>query len=615
MRSRLATLALLALLAWLLFEFGREQDRRVEPLATGGLLLPGFEPAAVDYVSMSFRTGHVIDIERDRGGPWRITYPTEELAQAEYVEVVLDNVARAKVLPIEEQGATIRAEDVGLEPPDYTLVVGHGDDRLTLFIGERDAFGKGVYARIAGYDDIVLTTPNLLTMHEQFRAEDYVDKHLLRGLRGAVTHVRVEKPEGVVIDAVRAGDRWSIREPEPVLADSARVLQLVRSLQFVTQKEVKAIDPPDSMLAELGLPNADQVARGDWADAMLVQLGNETEAPARVFFEENWYSSSEGCYAIREDLHKLLLVDRKSVNLLGNGPEFFRERRVLPSVGERAGMVRVEVGGEARLDIRRNELDAWTFRAPERLAGQPVESRRELGRSSLSDFLARIDDLVAVAFTDPPEGEPDARLIVGWTWAGRDRTDRVDLFGVDGERIVAHTSERPTEGLVLDADPVRALLAPITADLLRSLSPTDVEADDCRAMRIHLPRLDEPLVIRRDGEDASASWVGDDEWGRRLGLGLDVLRHLRGTEWRVARDDAEYPWRLEYVGWDGQVLRTFALRRPEADEEQEALGEPIVLASWSGVPGLELAVSPDWIELFAVLTRPQEREPLPGGDS
>lgn len=591
MRSRLATLLVLALLAWGLFEVAQNEDTRVAPTVAGGKLYPGLEPAAVDFVSMSFRTGHVVDIEREAGGPWRITYPPEakELAQAEFVERVIENLALATAIPVEDQGVQVDPADVGLYRGKLSVTIGVGDQRMTLWVGDKEALGQAIYARREGEDGILLTSPSIRTMLEQFRAEDYVDKHLLRGLRGGVDRVRIERPEGVLLDARIESGRWVLLAPTAGKADSARITSLVRGLQFSLQVLVAAVAPEQHLLDELGLPNADQVARGDWAESTMVELSGPGEAPIRIFLERDWKTRDDAMYAIREDLYKLLEVDRNEFNLLTNEPEFFRDSRMLPAVQERAAAVRLDVGGERRLDIRRDDRARWSFFAPARLAGLTVDIFRMEGRSRLSQFLQAIDSIRVVSFCDPPEGQPDAVLQVDLELGSRTVTETVSLWGLDTPLTRATVSSRPGEGLVLSSD-VGALFDPFVPESLRDLAPLTLDLSAWARLEIQLPGAPATLSITR-GPDG---WTGDDAWGRRFGLGHDLSSGLRGFAWRRAKADADYPCRVTFLDEAGAVLARLGLRAPGPGEPSEEFGVPADLMALDGIPGVELVVPALW---------------------
>lgn len=604
MASRIATLLVLLGLAWWLFDFAQAEDDRYEPPRLGGPLFPGLETRDVDFVSLSFRTGHVVDIVREPGGPWLITYPTAELAQAEFVERVIENLATATVIPIEDQAGPMDPAAVGLEKTPYSVTIGIGGARRTVLIGDMEVFGKGIYARLEGSDEIIMTSPALRTMVEQFRAEDYVDKHLFRGLRGSIDSIRIERPDGVLLDSLFEGNEWTIRAPVASRADGNRVPTLVRGLQFIQQVLVAAVDPEDSMLAELGLPNRRQIDAGDWADSMMIQLRAPGEKPARVFFESRWRERDDACYAIRDDLHKLLEIDRNTLNLLSNGPEFFRERRVLPPVRERATSFRIALGAETSLDIRRDRQARWFFEAPERLAGIEVDTRRVEGRSSLSDFLTLVDGLSVSGFCEIPGGDPEASIRVGWNWAGRDRSDSIELFDLTAPLLRARSSFRPNEGLLLSRD-VMALLEPFVPDEIRSLQPLEIREADWARLEIHLPGQERPLSVSRAAN--AAHWEGDDEWGRRFGLGLQMSQSFFGYVWRREREGAEYPWRVVFLDGEGQQLAAVRLRRTAADESREALGVPVDVAAIDGVDGAVMLVPEFWLAQIEALTRAQGR--------
>ena len=610
MRSRIATLLLLALAAWALFHFARGEDARVAPPSAGGPLYPGLEPAAVDFLSMSFRTGHVVDFERDVGGVWRITYPPEakELAQREYVERVIENLALAVVIPVEAQGTRVDRKAVGLERSPYSVTFGIGGSRQTLRVGDMDAFGKGIYAIREGEDEVVLTTPNIRTMLEYFRGEDYVDKHLLRGLRGSLNHVRIERPDGVLLDAELVGGGWALHAPVLARGDDARISTLVHGLRFIQQVLVAAVAPDDDVLAQLGLPNPDQVARGDWAESTMIELSAPGEAPIHVFLERDWAAREDSMYAIREDLYKLLEVDRNEFNLLTNEPTFFRDRRVVSPVRERAHGFRVELsGGRPLLDIRRDSGARWTFLEPERLRGQPVDTFRLEGRSSLSEFLQRVDGLEARGFCDPPEGEPQAALVVLYDERGVTLNERIELFDLDADPLRARVSSRPGEGLLLPPS-VRELLDTFSPDRLRDLLPLSIEASRWARLEVDLPGLDEPLGVQRADD---GTWSGDDEWGRRFGLGRDLLGNFRGYAWVPVADEPEYTVAMRLLDSEGGLLARVRFRRPGVGEAQEALGVPVHLARIDGIDRAEMQVPVFWLERLEALARPQGREAMP----
>jgi len=610
--SRLVTLVILALLAWGLFHVAREADRSVATPQVGGPLFPGFEPRAMDFLGMTFRDGHPLELERDEEGFWVITYPTEEQAQQEYVEVVLDNLANAQVLPIEEQAGDVQASDVGLDPPLFDMTFGHGEHRVTLFIGEFTPLHEGVYARVAGTDEIVQVTANLRTMVEQFRNQDYVDKHLLRGVRGPVSHVRIVKPEGLVLHAERTGSTWTIRAPVQGLADASRIQTLARTLGFAQQLYPAGVvdrDITQSDLTGLGFPDEAMAARGEVGGATLLELGTDGREPVRAWLQAGWEDGENEIFALRGDRQKLLVVTRNDFNLVRNGTDFFRDRSLLPPVREHASRVAVQRGDEALLDIRRGRDGRWTFAAPERLADVAVDDQRMFGRSRLSEFLGRLDGLEASGFTDEPAyGEPDATLLVVWNRSGTERSDRIELHDLDAlvtEQVAARSTLRLGEGFLLDVEDVLPFLDPRLPDRLRDLAPVAVDEQRWGGVSIDVPGAEAPLTIAR--EAPGTTWQGDDRWARRYELAWEVLENLRGTNWFPARDDVEWPYRLAYEAFDGTTLGALELRRPGAGDALEVFGLPVVYARWSGVPDMEFSVDPGWMEAFDKLLAPEER--------
>jgi hypothetical protein len=606
MTSRLITLVIMVGLAWALFEYARSEDLVNAPRPTSGMLYPGFDPAAIDSIYLGMAVGQYLQLEREAGGPWLITEPTQERALPVLVDQIIDNLMRAPVQAVESRGEAIRAEDVGLEPPLYQIRFGHGGHTETLLLGEPEALGTHVYARRVGDSQIVLTTRNLTTLLKQ-HGESFVDPSLFRGLSGVVDHVRVEDPDGVIVDARRTADRWTLTEPHAVLADETRIGHLVRSLQFMRRTRVVHARPDAQQLRVLGLPDPRSIEGGRPHGATMVEVSAPGETPVRVWLQEGWRDEPEQVAVLRDQPWKVVGVDRRSLAVLGNDAEWYREHRMLPPVRERCDSVRLERDGVELLDVRRMPHGQWAFAAPARLSQLPVEADRVEGHSPLIDFLAKVDAIEVQGFIDPPTGDPVARLSIGWLRAGQLRTDHVDLYPTRADGLVpARTTDRLAEGLLLPAG-ILDLFEPEVPDTLRLLQPLALDEERLVRLVIHHPDLPEPLEMNRDA--LGDRWAPDDVWGRRYGLLVDLLRGFRGFTWQKARRGPAYPWRIEFYDAEGNLAAGVAMRLPELDEAQEAFGVPAALVALDGRPGVELVVHRDWVDRIQEMSGPQLRKP------
>lgn len=603
MASRFVTLGLLLAVAGGLLWLGWRDDRARVPRLESGLLYPGLDPARVTSLHLQLVHGQALDLERDLGGPWRITHPTEEIARDDLVGALLENLARAQVLAVEQEALVLRPEDVGLEPPQHVIRFGGDGWSETLLIGEVESLGRSVYARRAGDPDVVLATRNVASLL-QYNGQDFVDTRLLRGLRGAHDFVRIATDAGVGLLARRRAGRWIIEEPLVVRADQGAVASLARLLESIEVKSVAFPRPTSTDFHAAGLPDRAQFLRGDLAGATHVQLGSVGQAP--VGFVAQVAERQRGARALvtRDDFGKILAVDVEALMALDRPLAHYRDTRVMPPLRERAHRLRLERGDEVVLDIARDEAGRWTFSAPEALAGAPVEARLVDGSSPLTRLFARVDGLQATGFAEALPDERLGRLVVGWERAGERRDDVIE-FAPRGDEVLARSSERPDEVLVLDAQPVRELLSPLTGSRLRSTSPVDVPLAAIRGARVTGPSFEARLAVRPDGVE------GDDAWGRRFGLVRDVATVLQGLEWVPAREDglARWPWTLELLGADAAPLGTLATRLPLPDEPAEVQGRPAARLRWSGVPGLELVVDRSWWDRFEALATDPARSP------
>ncbi|HEX5009590.1 MAG TPA: DUF4340 domain-containing protein [Planctomycetota bacterium] len=603
LRSRLLTLLVLVAGAFALLVWAYRADVLSRPRPVTGALYPGLDVSAVDWLHLGLRGGHDLELQRETAGFWWIVQPAREYARQQRIDVILDNLARAQVEPVDEAQGKVVDADVGLSPPANVIAFRVGGRTETLSLGAVEPLGRMLYARRSGDDRVVLVTRNLVTLLQD-TSDEFVDHALLRGLAGHVTHVAIEGPQGRM-RADHTGSAWALQAPGPVLADDDRLDQLVRSLQFVQQDSVLQARPTPDSLHAAGLPNAEDIARGDLRGATHVEVGALGQQPAGAYLAAGWQDQVGLVAAVRDDFAKSLNVPRDALNLVGNPPDWFREHRLLPPVRERAESLRLESGGATLLDIRRGTAGRWSFAEPQRLAGSEVESERLEGHSLLGDFFGRIDELQVRGFTDPPTGEPWGSLLVGWTQAGRLRQDRVDLYQVDG-RVLAVTTQRPSEGLELPPE-VLDLFTPLQPELLRSLRPLDVDSARWASLVIELPGGGPPLEIHREPPDGP--WSGDDEWTRRTAVGTDMLRGLRGLRWQPARPGAQHGWRVVFAAADGSPLAEVRLRRPEQDEPLEVFGLPCALATVSGHDGVELVVHREWVDRLDELAGPLVRKP------
>jgi hypothetical protein len=600
LRARLLTLLLLVGAGGALFLWARREDLLSRPRPQTGALYPGLKVSDIDWLRVVLRTGADLELQRESSGAWWITQPTREFAQQDRIAVLLDNLARAQVRPLEEAAGPVSSRAVGLEPPANVIAFRAGGRTETLSLGAPEPIGREVYARRSGDDHIVLATRNLITLLQDNPSE-WVDPALLRGVIGHVTGLVVEGPLGT-LSAERSGDAWSLRTPQPVLADDDRLDQLVRTLQFVQVGRVSTPAPGPEALHAAGLPSAEEAARGETWAATHLEL-RTTDGRAGAWLGSGWQVSSEEVPAVRDDFAKLLMIPRETLNLLANPPDWFREHHLLPPVRERAESLRLERGGQVVLDIRHGAGSSWSFFAPPALAGESVEAERVEGRSSLGDFLGRIDALSAAAFAPPPGGEPVARLTVGWRFASQDRIDRVELFD-SGGRLLAVTSERPGEALELPREALE-LFDPMAAESLRSLRPLSFDFARCRHVLIQQPG-GPPLEIRRDDKE---QWTGDDEWTRRTSLASDMARGLRGFKWVPARPGTSYDWRVLFEDGEGRTLGDVRLRLTAPDESPETFGFPTAVAAFAGREGVELRVHKDWLQRLVDLAGPLVRKP------
>ena len=491
---------------------------------------------------------------------------------------------------------------------------GFGDDQqqFTLHLGVLDEFEQKVYARIAGTEQILLVSRSLLNYLDRAPAH-WIDPRLLRGLKGPVERLRVTRDEGVTLDLVKSAGGWRIAAPIDAVANSTRVGQVVRSLEFARQEGVATANMGTDVLHSVGLPTKQEAEAGELRGATRVDLWASGQQPATVILSAGDENAPQSrVRAVRGDFAKLLETPREAFNLIFNTADFFRERQPLPAIRERASSLKFLQEGSSVLHIVRQRDGEWIFESPSERKGEAVEALRTEGRSPLLDLLFRIDKLEAVGFTDAPVRGPFTHEIhVTWDAGGRERLDRVSLgapIQKDGQELIpVATTMRPLEGALFEPS-ILEFFDPFEVDRLRTLAPLVLE-NGFAGLDARIPesdiRVSETFL---SGRVEGNRWVGDDSGGRLRTLGEDMRSvGMRGIRWVPPREGFEFPYGLTFLDPEGQVLADVSFRRPAEDEPPEALGVPGARARISGWDGVELILPGVWVERLAELGGPVVR--------
>ena len=538
-------------------------------------------------------------LQRETPGSWWIVQPTREFAQQQRIDVVLDNLARAQVEPVDEAQGRVSDADVGLSPPEHVIAFRVGDRTETLSLGAAEPLGHMLYARRSGEDRVVLVTRNLATLLQD-NAEEFVDRALLRGLAGNVSHVLVEGPRGRM-QAEHTGSAWALRAPEAVLADDDRLDQLVRSLQFVQQDSVLQARPTPDSLHAAGLPNAEDVARGDLR-APPPRAGRPgAEAGRRVPCRRLGRGGNRGCRARR-----LRQAAQHPARRAQPGGQPARLVPRAPAAAARARARRVAAAGDRRRDAaghparHRRPLDLCRAGAPGRQRGGVRAPRGPLSAGRLPRPHRRA---AGARFTDRPPGSRGASL----SSAGR-RPVACARTASTSTRWTARAGRhhpaprRGPRAAAGRAGPVHAPAARAAALAARwTWMPRAGRASrsSCRAAaRRSRSSASRPTArgaattsgpgARRSARTCCAACAAC-AGSRRARCALRLARALR----RGRRQPA------------GRVR----LRRPEADEPAEVFGLPCAVPPCTGHDDVELIVHRDWIDRLDELGGPLVRKP------
>ena len=345
---------------------------------------------AVSNASFSVRA------ERAPDGRWNLVGADAAPADAAVVSLVLETVARARVLDRvtarQRAARSLAPADFGFEPPRAAVRLERPGAATTLveFGGETPG-GEGVFARVDGSEDYYAVERAALDALP-VSADDLRDRILFVPPGHAIASLSVrDRERGEIRLEAGAGGRWSLTAPFECPASPAAVEPLLRSLEScVAERFVPAREALDAGLSpdETRLGLSLRVA-GEPADRTFAFGKADPAAPAFVYVA---VLGSPGCFT----------VDRTVADALRMPLDVLREHRILPYGPEDLRSLSFESAAGVFELAREDDAPggAWTIRRPTR---QPADAA---ATAAFLDALLSMRDVAAEA--EPAEAPPPA---------------------------------------------------------------------------------------------------------------------------------------------------------------------------------------------------------------
>lgn len=350
-------------------------------------VFPELDPERIDAVEISRDRQH---IRAQRiGGEWRLS-PSSFPAQQGAIESLLKTLAALKnrsYLTAQELSIQPGARTgFGLEPPQVSVTLQQGTNRIQFAIGLKTLAGPHVYLQRIGDAGISVTAAAVLDQLPE-NATAWRNPLVMPDPRIAFDQLWVTN--GTSIFAVQrdsSSQRWNLVKPIRTQADArliTYVIQELRTLQvtrFVTDDPKADLEPYGLTAPALDLSLVDGTNR-----VLQFQFGNtSTNDPAQIF-------------ARLVPQNSVVLIPKLLADLLRQPHTTFRDRTLVsfnPAAIDRIEAVMNKRDDQQTFAVQRNSRGAWQIAEPFQAAAEPASIKRFLNSLSKIEIIEFTKDVV-----------------------------------------------------------------------------------------------------------------------------------------------------------------------------------------------------------------------------
>ena len=396
------TIAFLVALLALLLAANRLADRHLAGRGAVGLppptLLPRAAAAPASAVAISNGAASV-RLMREAAGGWSLPDAGGARADVAAVELVLDTVARARVLDRvtarQRAARGLDPDDFGFEPARASVALEMpGGAPVLVEFGADTPGGDGVFARVNGSPDFFAVERVALDVLPS-SPDDLRDRIVFVPPGRSVASIVVrDRIRGEVRLEAGAGGAWLLSAPYACAAAPSAVEPILRSLSMsVAERFVPAREAVDAGLSteETPVSLALRVA-GEPRDRDFYFGKTDPAAPTFVYVS----SLADGaCFT----------VDRTVLDALTMPLDVLREHRILPYGREDLESLSFEGAEVFELAREAGPGSAWAIRRPSPQPADPIAVA-----AFLDNLLALRDVGAEAAPTSPPPALASVRL-------------------------------------------------------------------------------------------------------------------------------------------------------------------------------------------------------------
>jgi len=370
-----------------------ERNFQASPPA-GNNLFPGLQVSDVTSVQVIPAGAKEISARRTND-VWRLEKPVAYPAQPAAIQsllAALGKLSAATRLTAGELREHKNADaEFGFENPQFSLIVGAGDQRWQLLVGNKTAPGDQVFVRLVGMDGAFVTPVDWLRFLPR-SANEWRDTALVSAADACDWIVITNGAKVLELRRDLTNRLWHMIRPLPARANGLRItaalqqLRAAQSMQFVTDD-----------------PKADLTAYGLLPAELDVWLGRGTNYFAAVHAGKETAENLSLVFARREDYGSVVTVAKDALAVWHGAVNDFRDPQLLELT---APIAEIDVAGEEHFTLQQRGSNVWS------MAGEkfPVDAENAqaflklLGSLRVAEFVKDVvtgPDLESFGLTTP----------------------------------------------------------------------------------------------------------------------------------------------------------------------------------------------------------------------
>ena len=367
---------LVALLAFVLFFDQKGEKKKAAEEKTNTLV--SLTSADIRKVSL-VGGGETLTLERDEGGPWRLTSPIQAAADDTEANSLVDSLASLRIDRIvEKEAKDLTAYEI--PKTEISLWVKGKEAPVRLLVGMENPLDKSLFAKREDDPRVVLLPSTLKTTLDK-KIFDFRQKDVFKFAVADVKGIRV-RAKNVIWEADRKETDWRLKAPVAAVVAKSKIDALLESLSGLKAKAFVAESKTAAALKEFGLEKPEYE----------VGLSLPTANQEIVF---SLHKAGDNLYATTSQSAKIITFEGTLLADLDRKVEELREKKVADFYSWDANRIVLKRNGSEITAVKEKSGDS------EKWLLDPV-TKEEADRTKVEDFIRKIEGLEAASFVDNP---------------------------------------------------------------------------------------------------------------------------------------------------------------------------------------------------------------------